>query len=112
MQRIFFEILLNQLEIRLYLPIDLEPNRRRFGSKLIGKKILGVFVSICLGKVCINASIVSLRGSDAIWKNNNDRTYGCPRDLSLLASWGGPTENHRTSQHYRIEGLRRPSILI
>ena len=38
-QRNIFEILLNQTEIRLYLPfpIDLEPNRRPLGSKSIGK---------------------------------------------------------------------------
>ena len=38
-QRNLFEILLNQPEIRLYLPfpIDLDPNGRPFGSKSIGK---------------------------------------------------------------------------
>ena len=34
-----FEILLNQTEIRLYLPfpIDLEPNERPFGTKSVEK---------------------------------------------------------------------------
>ena len=38
-QRNLFEILLNQIEIRLYLPfaIDLKPIGRPFESKLIGK---------------------------------------------------------------------------
>ena len=38
-RRNIFQILLNQSEIRLFLPfrIDLDPNRRPFGSKSIGK---------------------------------------------------------------------------